>query len=310
MSSEIQDDFITGSEQVPVEQTETADLLNFGDSVSEPSSTTPEIVEEGVEDLPTALPSKVDAQDGPTLQSTVESPVEEKTEVEPETVTASATDEKQEIISLKSPLGLFLLKQKVSPTVITVIYWQNVYKSAGIFGGALFLLLSMYFYTILSVVTNFGMAVLAVAFLYRIGMTIVNAVQKTSAEHPFKNLLEENFEIDEEMMDNFAKCTRSEINCTIKTLQRLFLVEDVFQSLKFGVLLWLISYIGSWFSPLTVIILSFILLFTVPKLYEEKQEQIDQVLVLVSEKVKTGVAQVEAKVPEKIMAYIKKNKKD
>ena len=50
----------------------------------------------------------------------------------------------------------------------------------------MFILLSLTCYTFISVVTLFSIALLTVAFLYRIGMTVFNAVQKTTAEHPFK----------------------------------------------------------------------------------------------------------------------------
>ena len=74
----------------------------------------------------------------------------------------------------------------VSFTVLDAIYWNKIPKTAGMFGGIMFLLMSLYWYPFLTVVTNFCLALLAVAFLYRIGMTIVNAVQKTSPEHPFQ----------------------------------------------------------------------------------------------------------------------------
>ena len=71
-------------------------------------------------------------------------------------------------------------------SVIDLIYWKCWKKSAAVFIGIMFILLSLTCCTLLSVVTLFSMALLAVAFLYRIGMTVFNAVQKTSAEHPFK----------------------------------------------------------------------------------------------------------------------------
>ena len=70
--------------------------------------------------------------------------------------------------------------------VLEVIYWNQIPKSAGIFGGVMFLLLSLYCYPFLTVLTNFCLALLAVSFLYRFGMAIVNAVQKSSPEHPFQ----------------------------------------------------------------------------------------------------------------------------
>jgi hypothetical protein len=36
-------------------------------------------------------------------------------------------------------------------------------------------------------------------------------------------------------------------------------------SIKFGLSLWLLTYIGSWFNAMTLIILSWVGLFTIPK---------------------------------------------
>ena len=74
-----------------------------------------------------------------------------------------------------------------SPDIaIDLIYWKCWKKTAIVFIGTMFILLSLNFCTLLSVVTLFSMSLLAVAFLYRIGMTVFNAVQKTSSDHPFR----------------------------------------------------------------------------------------------------------------------------
>ena len=52
--------------------------------------------------------------------------------------------------------------------------------------SALIILISLTCCSVISVISSVGLSLLVVAFLYRIGMTIVNAVQKTSVEHPFK----------------------------------------------------------------------------------------------------------------------------
>jgi hypothetical protein len=42
-------------------------------------------------------------------------------------------------------------------------------------------------------------------------------------------------------------------------------VENMLDSIKFGLSLWLLTYIGSWFNAMTLIILSWVGLFTIPK---------------------------------------------
>lgn len=48
------------------------------------------------------------------------------------------------------------------------------------------------------------------------------------------------------------------INAYIAELRRLFLVEDLVDSIKFGLLLYLMTYIGAIFNGMTVVILGII----------------------------------------------------
>jgi hypothetical protein len=212
--------------------------------------------------------------------------------------------------SLKSPLALWMMKQNLPPQVVRLIYWVELQRTCGVFGGILFLFLSLRYYSVIGVVTTFALSLLVVAFLYRIGMTIVKAVQKTSAEHPFKHLLEEKIEIPEECTLKLANKVRCYINCSIRELQALFLVKDTVASLKAMVMFWLVSYIASCINFLTICTLGTIAVFTLPKLYEEKQAEIDQLYTLAMSKTCMVCGLIEDKLPEKIKVYLKKDKKD
>jgi len=212
--------------------------------------------------------------------------------------------------TLKSPLAVWIMKQNLHPQVVHLIYWAELQRTTGVFGGVLLLLLSLRFYPLIGVVMTFALSLLVVAFLYRIGMTIVKAVQKTSAEHPFKHLLEEKIEISEESMQKWSSHARVCINEGIRQTQCLFLVKDTVASLKAMILFWLISYVASCINFLTICILGTIVVFTVPKLYEEKQTEIDQLFSLVMQKTCMVCGIIEKKLPEKIKIYLKKDKKE
>jgi hypothetical protein len=51
------------------------------------------------------------------------------------------------------------------------------------------------------------------------------------------------------------------VNAAALELRRLFLVEDLVDSIKFGVLLWCLTYVGSWFNGMTLIIIGMWLLY-------------------------------------------------
>lgn len=212
--------------------------------------------------------------------------------------------------TLKSPLALWIMKQNVHPQVVNLIYWVELQRTTGVFGGILLLLISLQFYPLIVVATTFALSMLVVAFLYRIGMTIVKAVQKTSAEHPFKHLLEEKIEISEDNMQKWASRLRSCINNGIRVAQCLFLVKDTAASLKAMIICWLVSYIAICINVLTLSIMGTVAVFTLPKLYEEKQKEADKVIALIMEKSCVACKMIEQKLPEKVKLYFKKDKKD
>ncbi len=77
--------------------------------------------------------------------------------------------------------------------------------------------------------------------------------------------------IPEDKVNQFANNATNKLNCTLLELRRLFLVENMLDSIKFGLSLWVLTYIGSWFNAMTLIILSWVGLFTVPKVSTQKQ---------------------------------------
>jgi len=68
-------------------------------------------------------------------------------------------------------------------------------------------------------------------------------------------------------------------------------------SVKFGCLLWCLTYLGSWFNGLTLVILAVVALFSLPKVYEQNQTQIDQYVGLVRSQVNDVMSKVKAALP-------------
>jgi len=71
----------------------------------------------------------------------------------------------------------------------------------------------------------------------------------------YRTLLEAEITLTEEKVQEVASVAVSHVNCTLSELRRLFLVEDLVDSIKFGVLLWVFTYVGAWFNGMTLIIL-------------------------------------------------------
>ncbi|XP_040285686.1 reticulon-4 isoform X5 [Bufo bufo] len=180
---------------------------------------------------------------------------------------------------------------------VDLLYWRDIKKSGAVFGVLLFLLLSLTVFSIVSVVAYIALGLLSVSISFRIYKGVLQAIQKSEEGHPFKAYLDSNVAVSEDLVQKYCNVALSHINCTIKELRRLFLVEDLVDSLKFAVLMWVFTYIGALFNGLTLLILALISLFSIPVIYERHQTQIDHYLSLINKNVKNTTDLIVSKVP-------------
>ncbi|XP_069881735.1 reticulon-4 isoform X2 [Dipodomys merriami] len=184
-----------------------------------------------------------------------------------------------------------------SSAVVDLLYWRDIKKTGVVFGASLFLLLSLTVFSIVSVTAYIALALLSVTISFRTYKGVIQAIQKSDEGHPFRAYLESEVAISEELIQKYSNSALGHVNCTIKELRRLFLVDDLVDSLKFAVLMWVFTYVGALFNGLTLLILALISLFSVPVIYERHQAQIDHCLRLANKNVKDTMAKIQAKIP-------------
>ncbi|XP_067319165.1 reticulon-1 isoform X1 [Anolis sagrei] len=210
------------------------------------------------------------------------------------TVTASKPPSKGSVT--RSPWSApplpFLNKQKA----IDLLYWRDIKQTGIVFGSVLLLLFSLTQFSVVSVIAYLALAALSATISFRIYKSVLQAVQKTDEGHPF-NYLDMEMSLSQEQIQKYTDCLQSYMNCTVKELRRLFLVQDLVDSLKFAVLMWLLTYVGALFNGLTLLIMAVVSMFSLPVVYDKYQAQIDQYLGLVRTHINTVVAKIQAKIP-------------
>ncbi|GCC24800.1 reticulon-1a isoform X4 [Chiloscyllium punctatum] len=181
--------------------------------------------------------------------------------------------------------------------VIDLLYWRDIKQTGIVFGSVLLLLFSLTQFSVVSVIAYLALAALSATISFRIYKSVLQAVQKTDEGHPFKAYLDMDATLSEEQIQKYADSALVYVNSTVKELRRLFLVQDLVDSLKFAVLMWLLTYVGAIFNGLTLMIMAVVSMFTLPVVYEKYQAQIDQYLGLVRTHVNSVVAKIQAKIP-------------
>uniref|UniRef100_V9KI52 Reticulon n=1 Tax=Callorhinchus milii TaxID=7868 RepID=V9KI52_CALMI len=184
-----------------------------------------------------------------------------------------------------------------SSAVVDLIYWRDIKKTGLVFGASLFLLLSMTIFSIVSVIAYLALALLSVTVSFRIYKGVLQAVQKSDDGHPFKGCLETDVTVSEDLIHKYSDVGLGHVNRVLTELRRLFLVQDLVDSLKFSVLMWLLTYVGALFNGLTLLIIALVAVFSIPVVYERHQTQIDHYIGMVSKQVKEVTAKIQAKVP-------------
>ncbi|XP_060720120.1 reticulon-4b isoform X6 [Tachysurus vachellii] len=182
-------------------------------------------------------------------------------------------------------------------SVVELLYWRDLKNSGIVFGASLLLLLSLSVCSIISVLSYVALAFLSVTISFRIYKGVLQAIQKSDEGHPFKLYLEQEVSLPEDVVRKYSDVALGRVNTAINELRRLFLVEDLVDSLKFAVLMWILTYVGALFNGLTLLILGLVAMFTCPVVYEKHQAQIDHYVALVRNQVKDVVGKVQAKIP-------------
>ncbi|XP_025829768.1 reticulon-1-A isoform X4 [Agrilus planipennis] len=198
--------------------------------------------------------------------------------------------------SLLNPYAWFRPNQ-LNPRVESLIYWRDPKKSGPVFAGVLIVLLALTYFSLISVVAYLSLLILTGTISFRIYKNIVQAVQKTGDGHPFKEILEAEVGLPQDKTKEVSEVIVANLNGVLHELRRLFLVEDLVDSIKFAVFLWCMTYLGAWFNGMTLVIISWVALFTLPKVYEMNKTQIDNNLQLVKSKLAEFTSKVKAAIP-------------
>ncbi|XP_017043742.1 reticulon-1 isoform X2 [Drosophila ficusphila] len=181
--------------------------------------------------------------------------------------------------------------------VESLIYWRDVKKSGIVFGAGLITLVAISSFSVISVFAYLSLLTLFGTVAFRIYKSVTQAVQKTNEGHPFKEYLELDLTLSQDKVQNIAGVAVAHINGFTSELRRLFLVEDIIDSIKFGVILWVFTYVGAWFNGMTLVILAFVSLFTLPKVYENNKQSIDTYLDLVRSKLTEITDKIRVAIP-------------
>nr|XP_043619916.1 reticulon-like protein B5 [Erigeron canadensis] len=183
-----------------------------------------------------------------------------------------------------------------------VFLWRNKKISASVLGGAtvMWVLFELLEYHLLTLVCHVLIFVFAVLFMWS---NVSKLINKSPPRIP-------EVKIPEDTILQAAGAIRNEINYSFAVLKDIASGKDLKKFLAVVVGLWVLSIVGSWCNFLTLFYITFVLLHTVPVLYEKYEDEVDAFAGKAMIEFKKQYAVFDDKVLSKIPKGPLKNKKN
>jgi len=159
----------------------------------------------------------------------------------------------------------------------TLIRWTDPPLTGLVAGSGLVFLVSLSFFSFLSVVAYFGLSLVLVGVGCKCYLHLMGLLKKPCKD-PLAGLESLDLSVTEEQMQGHLSNTLQYINTTVATLRNLLLMENYLNSAKFGLILYLLTFLGSFTNSLTLVTVAWVALFSLPTVYAAKQTEIDSLL--------------------------------
>ncbi|KAK1322148.1 Reticulon-like protein B1 [Acorus calamus] len=232
--------------------------------------------------------------------------ITEKLHMDGSSSSSDSDNEKPSESSIKQKVFRIFGREKPVHTVFgggkpaDVFLWRNKKISGGVLGGATaaWVLFELLEYHLLTLVCHCLILSIAVLFLWSNATTFINKSPPRIPE----------VSIPEDLAVNVARSLRFEINRAFAVLRDIASGHDLRKFLAVIAGLWLLSIVGSCCNFLTLFYIVFVLLHTVPVLYEKYETQVDSFAEKATIEFKKQYAVFDAKVLSKIPKGPLKNK--
>merc|ERR1712038_1482032 len=135
--------------------------------------------------------------------------------------------------------------------------------SGGVFGSVLGLLVAI------SYISLAALAGVMAIKVYSFAMVFLKKAEPGS--DPLQCVTNLDVNIPPEKVANMTGFLVDVLNPSIMELRRLFLLESIFDTIKFILCLWGLTYIGSWLNMMTLLMLTWLGIFSLPLVYKNNQ---------------------------------------
>jgi hypothetical protein len=203
----------------------------------------------------------------------------------------------EEIKKITSALRTNPLYSEVS----YLLHWRDPIRTGLLFGifNFTFFLITYGEYSVVTLAAYLVLALLVAAFGYANGSILyAKYIQGLSIENPLSVRWSNSEPIPRYVAEKHLNSLVNVVNAVLEISRDVFYVNFPILSIKVASIFLVLSLLGKWFSGLTLIYIDAIILFAWPRLYEEKQKEIDQYWKLINTHIDTYVNLALSKIPK------------
>ncbi|XP_049896315.1 reticulon-2b [Epinephelus moara] len=162
--------------------------------------------------------------------------------------------------------------------LVDLVYWRKLRRTGVVFTGLVVSLASLFQLSTITVISHICLGVMCVTFTLRFYYKLLELLRWNPGVHPFQSYLDYDSSLTDKETVVLVEEVVLMIAFAVTELKRLLFIESVIDSIKFVLLLYLLTYVGVETSGLTLIIAAVIAVFSLPMLYKKQQVRIRRVV--------------------------------
>ncbi|XP_008288184.1 reticulon-2b [Stegastes partitus] len=158
--------------------------------------------------------------------------------------------------------------------LVDLVYWRNLRKTGVVFTGLVIGLVSLFQLSAITVLSHICLGVMCLTFPLRLYYKLLELLRWNPGVHPFQSYLDHDGSLTDKETVVLVEEVVLLVAFAVSEIKRLLFIDSMIDSIKFVVLLYLLTYVGIEINGLTLVISAVIAMFSLPLLYKKQQVRI------------------------------------
>jgi len=162
---------------------------------------------------------------------------------------------------------------------MSLLYWENPVVTGSIFLPPFLIMSGLMYCTLISVLAYTGLTLIGAVVAVKVfGIVMAKANKPNPLASHLQHISQVDLTISPETVEQRVTMIVAKTNQFTAHLKNVIIVQDVMETLKFGLVCYLLTFIGGMMNTLTLLVLVWVLVFTLPKVYLNNQDMADEVI--------------------------------